>query len=82
MLNTYGYRPDSGFVGIPKQIVDALKEDTEVLKDAIASGASGGTADLDSLNETLKQNGESLNKALTDDIVNAIRNEIINSGSF
>jgi hypothetical protein len=181
MLNTYGYRPDSGFIGIPKQIVDALKDtqvsvdtqtetlkaqteaietqtivqhqdsvalkqeqaetrnsltglfgalaktfknifttdkgdmdgetfyemvqrennetqeymaahtetmansleiNAEVLKDAIEASTSGGTVNFNNLIETLRQNGESLNSALTDDVVDAIRNEIINSGSF
>jgi len=202
MLNTYGYRPDSGFIGIPKQIVDALKDNkisidiqtdaiekglkaqaeaietqtiiqhqdavalkeeqeetrnsltglfgalaktfknifttdkgdisgetfyemvqrennetqaymaahteamkeesdqtqeimseqkdelsnlvisSDALKEAIEASTSGDTVNFNNLIERLRQNGEALNSALTEDVVEAIRNEIINSGSY
>lgn len=171
MLNTYGYRENSGFVGIPKQIVNALNENklsidvqttalenaikkqtetqhqdvvemertftglfgalaktfknifttdkgdiggetfyemvqrennetqeymaahtetmassleinAELLKEAIEASTEGDTVNFNNLIQRLKENGEALESALTDDVVDAIRNEIINSGSF
>lgn len=63
-------------------MANSLEINANVLKEAIDANTSGDTVNFTNLIETLRQNGENLDKALSEDIVDAIRNEIINSGSF